>query len=178
MTRSVEHCGSVPAAHSIAQRLSACRADHFQHTSGVRHHHATGFGTMRVVLGAVALLGLFGCASQCGNEMISDVASPTGAWHAAVFERDCGATTGFSTQVSILPKGQRPTGSGNAFVADGNHGRAPASVAGGPAVVAHWLSDRQLELRYHPRVRIFRQAPALGGVTIRYVADSTVGRST
>ncbi len=40
-------------------------------------------------------------AGACGNEILKEVRSPTGKMKGVVFQRDCGATTGFSTQVSV-----------------------------------------------------------------------------
>jgi hypothetical protein len=42
--------------------------------------------------------------------------SPDGRRDAVMFQRDCGATTGFSTQISILDTGGQPAGSGNGSV--------------------------------------------------------------
>ena len=39
---------------------------------------------------------------MCGNDIYSETLSPDGELKAVIFQRDCGATTGFSTQVSIL----------------------------------------------------------------------------
>lgn len=39
----------------------------------------------------------------CGNAPIEEVVSPNGAHKVVVFQRSCGATTGDSTHVSILP---------------------------------------------------------------------------
>src|SRR5687767_10343542 len=49
-----------------------------------------------------AALLLFGC-DMCGNDIQLTVVSPDRKLKAVVFERSCGATTGFSTQVSVLP---------------------------------------------------------------------------
>jgi hypothetical protein len=47
---------------------------------------------------------LAGCGDAgCGNAVLQDLPSPEGRRHAVVFTRDCGATTAFSTQVSVLP---------------------------------------------------------------------------
>ncbi len=35
--------------------------------------------------------------------LIRTTANPDNAYMAILFERDCGATTGFSTQISVLP---------------------------------------------------------------------------
>jgi hypothetical protein len=40
--------------------------------------------------------------SGCANEVLSQTVSPDAKMKAVVFQRDCGATTGFSTQVSII----------------------------------------------------------------------------
>src|SRR6266550_3254126 len=74
-------------------------------------------------------------AGDCGNELLKEVASPNGRMKAVVFQRDCGATTGFSTQVSVFRRDQRlPNEGGNLFAADTNHGAAPSGQGGGPVV--------------------------------------------
>jgi hypothetical protein len=50
---------------------------------------------------AIAGFWLFG-PDMCGNEVISESHSPDGAKKIVVFQRGCGATTGFSTQASLL----------------------------------------------------------------------------
>jgi hypothetical protein len=52
----------------------------------------------------LVIAGLFISATRavCGNEVYSQVLSPDGKHKAIVFQRDCGATIGFSTQISIV----------------------------------------------------------------------------
>ena len=51
-----------------------------------------------------------GC-SLCGSQIIQSAVSPSGAWTAIVYERDCGATTPVYTVVELLPEGKkRPDG--------------------------------------------------------------------
>ena len=65
--------------------------------------------------------------SMCGNEVVAQYPSPNGLERLVVFQRDCGATTGFSTQASILPIGKGlKDDSGNVFIADTDHGAAPS----------------------------------------------------
>jgi hypothetical protein len=45
---------------------------------------------------------LSGC-DLCENEISQSVISPSGKMKAVVFSRNCGATTGANTQVSIIP---------------------------------------------------------------------------
>ena len=51
-----------------------------------------------------AALGLLtvACTKLCDNENVAVVFAPGHSARAIVFHRDCGATTGISTQVSIL----------------------------------------------------------------------------
>jgi hypothetical protein len=75
-----------------------------------------------------------------------------------VFERNCGATTDFTTQISIVSKGAAlPNQVGNAFVADTNHGAAPAARWGGPPVDVRWITNRQIVISIHPASRISLQ---------------------
>ena len=112
------------------------------------------------------------CDPMCDNEVLSDVASPDAQKHVVVFGRSCGATTGFSTQVSILPVGRTVSGGGNVFVVDDDHGRAPSGSSGGPVVTVRWLDAHTVQLRHDWRARVFRHEGEREGVQVRIVRDS------
>jgi hypothetical protein len=114
-----------------------------------------------------------GC-DLCGNTPISEIPSPSRQVKAIVFDRDCGATTDFVTHVSILATGHRSDDVGNTFIADADHGNAPRGKDGGPVVLVHWIDAQTLEIRYHPKTRIYKQERRENGVTVHYVADSTL----
>ena len=105
----------------------------------------------------------------CSNQPLAIEKSPDGSLEAVIFQRDCGATTGFSTQVSIfrswLPRG---TSSGNIFVSDTDHGKAPSGVGGGPDVKVKWVSERELVIAHHHLARVFLSEPNWGAVKITY----------
>lgn len=130
--------------------------------------------TLIVIAGVVGTLGVLAWLTldafgrgMCGNEVLYAVPSPSGEHRAVVYQRDCGATTGFSTQVSVLPERTRlPNEPGNVFVADTDHGRAPAGEGGGPIVRVEWLGERHLRLVHHPAARVFRAEPARGAVRV------------
>lgn len=126
----------------------------------------------KLVLLAVAVLASGGCSGGfsggCENNILSEAASPNGRLNAVLFERSCGATTGHSTQVSVMRSGVRPDASGNAFVADTNHGAADGSVGGGPWVEAVWTDDENLIVRYDAQARVFTEQPDIAGVRITY----------
>lgn len=89
---------------------------------------------------------------MCGNTETQTVVSPDGQIKAVVFERDCGATTGFSTQVSILRANQTlPDDGGNVLVTD-------ASEASTVHVV--WTGARTLQIQYPTQATVFHQATA------------------
>jgi hypothetical protein len=129
-----------------------------------------------LITGSVAIMifGLIGGFGGCGNDLLETVTSPSGGRKLVIFQRDCGATTGFSTQASLLPAGDPLRGSGNVFIADTDHGKAPGGPGGGPQLAARWIAEDTLELRYHPQARIFRADSVQRGITIRYVTDSTL----
>lgn len=131
------------------------------------------------VASVLALASSLACTDGgCANTILRDLPSPDGRRHAVVFERDCGATTGFSTQISILPRARIPSGGGNVFTADTDHDAAPAGPGGGPAVAVRWLDRRTVEIRYHPKARVFTREARHDDTDVRFIPDSTVGSAT
>lgn len=106
----------------------------------------------------------------CRNEVISESSSPNGKIRIVVFQRDCGGTTGFSTQASVLSTDQPlQNDEGNLFIADTGHGVAPAGHGGGPSLRVAWESNQSVVLTYHPKARVFYSATEVEGVRARYV---------
>jgi hypothetical protein len=122
-----------------------------------------------IVVGIVATESLF--SGMCGNDSLADYASPDGETKVLVFQRDCGATTGFSTQASLVTINARLRNrSGNLFIADTDHGLAPSGPGGGPELGVLWESSNRLVLQHHFRARIFKAEQRLRGVEVRYEA--------
>jgi hypothetical protein len=120
----------------------------------------------RLLLGFPLLLA---ACEPCVNTVLQTVPDPSQQLQAVVFQRDCGATTAYSTQVSILPVGARlPNDGGNTFVADVNPDAAAALAAGTPEITVQWLAPDHLEVRHYPGVRIFRSEEQAEGVRITY----------
>ena len=81
-----------------------------------------------------AMLLPYALPDLCGNDELVETVSPNGKLKAVSFRRSCGATTGYSTHVAILPAAKRlPNEPGNTFVADDE-----------VTVIARWLDDQQL----------------------------------
>lgn len=79
--------------------------------------------------------------------------------------RECGATTDFTTQVSLDPWFFQVVG--NVFVADAYNGGTRGSW-GGPWAEMTWIAPNKLLVSYDERSRIFEQKDAIHGVSIVY----------
>lgn len=118
-------------------------------------------GRMRILpwfaYAALSLGALSGCG-DCENEVAQTIPSPSGGLNAVVFHRECGATVGFNTQISIIPSSRVLTNdSGNAVVVDGTSE---------PNV--QWESDSRLSIRGLGPGRIYRAEERVDGVSIAY----------
>ena len=108
------------------------------------------------ILIATALIA--GCAPLCENEVSAAVRSPSGKVKAVVFNRNCGATVGFNTQVSILSADAAlPDDPGNALIVDDD---VPLAL--------HWESDHSLRIAGTLSSRVFKQEKVVAGVRITY----------
>jgi hypothetical protein len=101
-------------------------------------------------------LALAAC-NPCRNKLRSVTESPDHARLAIVFERGCGATTGFITGVSVLRKGQEL-------------GDKASNVFAGEAMDVHasWEANGALVVNYAARARVFFRAVRVNGTSVRY----------
>ncbi len=129
---------------------------------------------MKYFLAVLLVISLGGCfdplSGTCGNNIVEEVKSPNGQFKAVIFERNCGATTGFSTQVSILSaQTSLSNESGNVFVADdGDRKTVLAGRGNGPSVWAKWLGPNKLKIVYDRGARTFSMEKQYQGVSISY----------
>ena len=112
------------------------------------------------LLSTLALASLLaGCGSVCENVPSQTVTSPSGALKAVVFSRNCGATTGFNTQVSVLRANEALVdGGGNTFISG-------ASVP----IVLHWSSDSALHISGVGDASPIKQNLHVSGIVVTYV---------
>jgi hypothetical protein len=113
---------------------------------------------------AACLAGVAGCLGpECGNSILIERVSPGKEWTAVLFERDCGATTWYSTQVSLVSQGSSlPNEVGNVF-----NSREQLEH---PGVV--WLSPNELEVSGVHRLSVAKALASFKGIRIRYVEES------
>jgi hypothetical protein len=109
------------------------------------------------LLAVVGVLQLCGC-SPCENEVTQSVLAPSGRLKAVVFNRGCGATVGFNTQVSILEAGrQLPDDGGNVLIVDD---KVKFSL--------QWTSDTTLNISGSLATRAFKKESEVAGVEVSY----------
>ncbi len=70
------------------------------------------------------------------------------------------AKIGYSFLISRSPRlvakgASVAQGTGNAFIADSNHGAAPRAKWGGPPADVKWITNRQVVIAIHPATRVF-----------------------
>jgi hypothetical protein len=119
------------------------------------------------------LFATVGCGeSMCGNTVLQDEPSSDGRRHVVVFTRDCGATTDFSTQVSILTRSRSVTDGGNVFIVDSDHGAVPTDSGRGPTVRAEWVNAHTVRVHYPAGARVFKQAARHDDTDILYAAEA------
>lgn len=109
---------------------------------------------------------LQGCLFMCGDEVTVRAPSPDGEWLAAAYVRNCGATTGFTTHVVIMEKGEKPDASGDVFVAEA--GTARQSPHGGPEIQLRWLAPDRLRVSYGEGTEVWFQAVRKRGLHVAY----------
>ena len=116
---------------------------------------------------------LSGCVgSLCGNQELRRRASPDGKLVAVVFQRDCGATTGFSTQVTIIQNGVTlPNTIGRVFVSDDNPG-IDVQWKGGDRLIVAVPDAAKRSLTTH-RVSVRTGSASNASVTVEYVRAAT-----
>ena len=117
----------------------------------------------------LSALCIAGC-NLCDNKPIKSLQSPGEARSAVLFMRECGATTDFTTQVSVLSPWWPYSTIGNAFVADADHGKAERASWGGPWADISWQSPTHLVITYDARSRVFEKRENVRGVRISYRA--------
>jgi len=123
-----------------------------------------GFKTILMTLIIIFLLLMAGkylldflFADMCGNDIKQKGPSPSGENVAYIFERSCGATTGFSPQLSILNKDDDlQNKSGNTFRSDKDFS-------------IEWLNEKNLKVIYDKSSETYEMDKKVNGIKIEYV---------
>ena len=107
------------------------------------------------VAAAVVTGGYFLMKDMCGSEVYQTVYSPDQRFKAVVFQYECGATTGFSTQISILEAAAMLENEpGNVLGVDGH----PDEIA--PKLT--WVSSDHLSVELPSGIAVYKQLTEWG----------------
>lgn len=124
---------------------------------------------LKLALAAPIVLAMSACSGLgCSNQTATTLKSPDGKHQAVLFMRECGATTDFTTQVSVVNSWWPFHAIGNVFVADAYDGGAKRGPWGGPWAQIAWLSSQELLVTYDKRSRVFARNSTVHGVRITY----------
>lgn len=93
----------------------------------------------------------------CANDIVQTLPSPDEKRMAYVFKRDCGATTDYSYQLSILKADEEfQNKAGNAFISE-------------KSLTVQWTDARQLEVQYALEAQSSKMKREVDGVQIEYI---------
>lgn len=102
---------------------------------------------------------------SCQETLLERVSSPDGMLSAIVMRYDCGATSSYTMEVSIVRQGSPMPAKGNALVFD----RAPEYSS---RLRPMWTSDADIVLAIPEGARVFVDARSVEGVSIKYLQVS------
>lgn len=106
----------------------------------------------------------------CGNQVVSEYFSPNRKNKVIVFVRDCGATTGFWTNASIVNRSHRirEDETSNAVTIDDHETGPDTNRLGGGEVLVKWISNDTVVFRINEAAKLLKKEHKVGGVTIIY----------
>lgn len=100
-------------------------------------------------------------SDMCGNEIFQEALAPDGRFKAVLFQRDCGATTNFSTQISLIsPNEELPNEGGNIFIVNGRPEDTNIEIS--------WLGPENLLIRHAAELADNNKEKFYKGITISY----------
>ena len=95
--------------------------------------------------------------ADCENEIREVLVSPDGAKKLVIFSRDCGATTGFNVQISVLDRSRDLSdAAGNLF------------ISGEGKVKAVWKNERKVVIGFEKGLEIFKPEQSSDGIEAEY----------
>jgi hypothetical protein len=120
--------------------------------------------TLAAVLGVVVAMGLFShglLVFSCGEDVLVEQTSPGGTFVFVLHRRNCGATSGYATVLSVryATSDFDPSSRDDVLVIDGD-----------VSVTASWIDNNRLKVAVPKSADIFRGEQSWNGVAISYVS--------
>ncbi len=116
---------------------------------------------------------MYGCSStpnadMCSNNILKEIISPDKKLKAIIFTRDCGATTGFSSQLSIVDYSDHlENEKGNTLIISDKESD-PETETGSVNVNAEWNGNNELTIYFNLKAETFNKKNDTKGVKITY----------
>lgn len=86
---------------------------------------------------------------MCRNQIVEEAQSPDRKFKAVIFTRDCGATTGYSTQLSILENADHlENESGNTFILSDKVNDGLTFDHGGGKTKVVWIDEESVTVYF------------------------------
>jgi hypothetical protein len=128
-----------------------------------------------LVISFIALILMWTCIhslfeGMCGNQIVTEQLSPDKKYKLVVFVRDCGATTGYSTQISILSSDKKlmDDQTGNVLrLSDDYHGNYLNNYGGAEARV-EWVAVKKILIYFDINAEALRKESKVMGVEFLY----------
>jgi hypothetical protein len=121
-----------------------------------------------IVLGSVYACMDYFFGGMCGNQIVEEIPSPNKKLKAIIFTRDCGATTGFSTQLSILEiDDELENETGNTFILS-DKAKGPVFDNGGSKIKVIWVNDNSLTVYFDRRTDVGKQEEEVEDIEVTY----------
>jgi len=108
---------------------------------------------------------------SCANQIVDIKISPDKNFQAVTFIRDCGATTGFSTQLSIIKASatfDKSDEKGNTLIMSDKIGDGLMDENGGAKIMANWTEDNKLVILYDSRTETAKRETEYKDIKIEY----------
>ena len=119
--------------------------------------------TLRALAISTLLFLLAGCSLyDCGNDIYQRLDNRYKQYKILKFSRSCGATTGPSTQISVLPfdKELSNEDGGNIFVCN--------AYINDTSVKVQWTNDTSILITYKKDLEIFKNDSTFNDVKVKY----------
>tara|TARA_R110001606_G_scaffold334961_1_gene482946 strand:- start:12 stop:407 length:396 start_codon:yes stop_codon:yes gene_type:complete len=117
-----------------------------------------------IIIGLLSLIGfgvmigsMFSSDNMCDNTIIATKFSPNQNNKIVLFERSCGATTGFSTQVSILEKENDLENENSAIL-----------ITEKDSLNIKWINDDEVSIEIKKNSEVFKKQNHFNGIKINY----------
>jgi hypothetical protein len=125
-----------------------------------------------LILGAGFILTIsIAFGDSCANQIVDIKISPDKKYQAVTFTRDCGATTAFSTQVSILKTTDtfdKADEKGNTLIMSDKIGGGLMDENGGAKIRTNWTDTYKLEILYDNRTETSKRETKYKDIKIEY----------